>query len=314
MLQSIKRTVLWTFILLSNYTQSHIYRIEQWGDGKKNLNFLCDMHIPKNAQNMVADLQQNEFLKIVLNCGGFVIVEDVNSLASGMKLPIPVDKRNFLSFLTNRCISLNIPVVNVEYRHPSINPSIAKPVSGAGKIQLEQGERIKKEIFSYNDDPILNDYYQSTLNDLKEKVENKCQALFEKIKAEGNKTIVELMPQLTKLYDPHCEQALLYLQKGFRDETLIKTLDPATKVFLLLVSYLARYIDCRILHEIFTSKNSNIFVCAGATHIDTIKPILEKLGFKQIKMVGPISKIVESGFVEHPAISVKDNLVCNIPK
>jgi len=301
--------IIFSSILIFDYSYAFVYRLEIWTNGKQNLHFLCDYHLPKKEENMIADLQQNEFIKIVQQCKGFVIVEDVNSLYP-KKSPIPIDKRTFLAFLAHRCSEANIPVVNVEFRTPSISPRIAKPVCGAAKIQLELANQVKKEILTFNDGTILNNYYRTILNDLKEKVEIPCNPLFRKIMEESNKTCLELVPLLTPLFDNNCAQALIYLQKGMREESLLKTFDMELKILILLVSYFAPFLDCRILHVIANNKNPNIFICAGAVHIDAIKPVLEQLDFKRTKMIGNLSKIEPTGFIEQPAISIKNNLTC----
>src|SRR4029078_4230606 len=52
-------------------------------------------------------------------------------------------------------------------------------------------------------------------------------------------------------------------------------------------SYTLRHVDAKIVHTIYQNRErKNIIVCAGGYHINYIGPILEKMGYKHIKVIG----------------------------
>jgi hypothetical protein len=73
------------------------------------------------------------------------------------------------------------------------------------------------------------------------------------------------------------------------------------KKLFLLSYYDSSLLNALILHTIYENRNHNpIFVIAGAVHIKDIYPVLEQLGYKQIKTIGTDYAQDEHGNVIYP--------------
>lgn len=275
----IKKTILLGLISLSSI-HAHIFEAEKWVNNQTNqsISLLGDYHYSQEAENQINNAQQDTIIDMAKTLNAAIIVED-GLLSSSQEFrhdPLSYDynkyrkttkqlsnKDTLLLGFTARCHEEGIKVKNVEFRFPTHLAST--------QIMMKKAEQMKEKIRSYNDGPILNEYYRNKLEDLHNKVEIPCADLFNILKKSD--TTLERLPSLH--YKKAYNQVWEYLWES--NASLEK--DVYEKIYEIVIGYESRLLDLELLHAIAEHKDQPIIICAGAGHITRIKEGLEKMGF-----------------------------------
>lgn len=193
-----------------------------------------------------------------------LLTEDFLSIANQHISPLPC--------LTQFCRQYEIPTKNVEFRFWSYLKDL-----------LELNEKVRVELKSYRDNPVLDKLYQEILDD------------------EFNANVTEILQIFISKhgylsYSNFLEDNLLYDQKfeklfevaslilnNQRAQEIDFSVKKSDKKETILDVFASSFIDARILHEIYSNpQHTSIFVCAGTWHINNISKFLPQLGFKPI--------------------------------
>lgn len=208
-----------------------------------------DMHIECDIPSVVSE-QQRTIIDRALARNACVIVEDMDARYQQnpvtARLDFDTGAQTPLDNLSIECHEQGISCVNVEFREESAASLGGLPISSSQA--LNSFYATLAESTCYNDCPQLNSYYWRTASSLL----NQNQDLIDSIRGVH-----------CSLYD-YCQELCDHTRQR------INLFD-------------ARLIDMRILHSLYENRlNPSIFVCAGANHIERIKPMLRKLGYKSI--------------------------------
>lgn len=282
-MNTIKKLSLFALTLFS-FAQGHIFEAEKWvNQTNQTVSLLGDYHIADNKENQVNDIQQNAIIDIAKNLDATIVVEDgysdydeleknpldydYNKYRNNLKIKNPA-KVTLLAGFTGRCKEESVKVKNIEFRFP--------PLTISARIIIAKIEHIKAKISGYNDGTLLNDYYKRKLDTLRTEVEIPCAALLDELKnSYGNLEEACQAIHYKKEYD----QALYHFwgHAGFADIY--------DKINYIIMGYESRLIDLEILHAIAES-NGHVIICAGAGHLERIKPALKELGFASVNTIG----------------------------
>ncbi len=295
-------------------TQAHIFEAEKWvsSDSKQTISLLGDYHLAENKENQVNDTQQDIVIEVAKRLNAALILEDGKTdIVAFKKDPLHYDRNTYCEFVidnptkttlllgfTQRCQEEGITVNNVEFRFPDLLTST--------QLLMQKLEQVKQKISSYDDGPVLNSYYRAKLQELYDFVEKPCKKLFAQLKQSGaNLTLTEP----TIRYHHSYNRALDYLWEQnrlcLRDDTKLN------KIHYIITGLEAKLLDLEILHAIAEQKNCpHIIICAGASHLNSIKPALEVLGFTRTHTNNPAEQTcsLNGTYIEPQAINVENTL------
>ncbi len=280
-MNTIKKLSLFALTLFS-FAQGHIFEAEKWvNQSNQTVSLFGDYHVAENEENQVNDVQQAALIDIAKNLNATIIVEDGYSNGAELKQdPLNYDYNKYRKFevdnpheitllagFTGRCKEEGVKVNNIEFRFP--------PLATSAHMIMAKIEQIKQKITTYNDNA-LNDYYKRKLEELRTEVEIPCASLLNELK----NSYANLEESCHKIhYKKEYDQALYHLwgHAAFADMY--------DKVNHIIIGYEARLVDLEILHAI-AQQNSHAIICAGAGHLNRIKPALKEIGFASVKSMG----------------------------
>lgn len=263
--------------------QAHIFEAEKWVNTNTNqqISLLGDYHVAEKEQNQVNRIQQDAIIELAKNIDATIIVEDGRSDGEIYTNPLYYDYNKYRKFdianpnavtllaaFTGRCHEEGVKVNNIEFRFP--------PLAVSAKTLIEKIELIKAKIEKYTDAQQFTDYYKRKLEELRINVEIPCASLIEQLK----KSTANLEDTCGKIrYKPEYDTVLYYFwgHNSFADLY--------DKINHIVIGYEARLLDLEMLHAIAQCPGHSI-VCAGAGHINRIKPALEEIGFTAVHYAG----------------------------
>lgn len=257
--------ILCLMIFLTSSLQAVFFLGERFINKQGNIiECFGDIHLPCD-KSRVATMQQDQIIDLARAKNSCVIVEDMNARYSAnenisqYQVDTMVDTP--LDNLSTRCADESIECYNLEFREESAASLGGFPI--AAHETLNPFHATAHEILNYRDCAFLNAYYWKTLSSV------------------FNENIL-LLQELKKVncsLQDYCHDA------NEQKRTRINLFD-------------APLLDARIIHTIYNNRlKPHITVCAGANHIDRIKPILSKLGYKSI------------GRVQKDIVLLKENLI-----
>lgn len=208
-----------------------------------------DMHIACHKPQVCSD-QQQHIIDRALACDACVIVEDMD--ARYKQNPITAQfhfdtgPQTPLDNLSMRCDQQGVSCVNVEFREESAASLGGLPIPSCDALHTFHAAAF--ESTGYNDCHLLNAYYWRTVSSV----------------LNQNRELIDQLQGIDCSLHDYCQD--------FCEHTRQK-----------INLFDARLIDMRILHSIYENRlNPSIFVCAGSNHIERIKPMLRKLGYKSM--------------------------------
>lgn len=228
--------------------QAVFYTAERFVNMQGN-SIVCfgDIHIPCENSNIPVQ-QQKEVLQYAANSNAYVIVEDMDSRYGKNPLTAGFEFNSYtpLDQLSTLCSNVCIECNNVEFRESSAASLAGLPI--AGHQTLCSFRKAVQEVLQYNDGYLLNAYYWRTLSVLW-----------------GNhKPLIDELEAVDCSLQDYCQSLTQ------QEQERINLFD-------------VPLIDARIMHAIHHNRfRPTILVCAGANHIQRIKPILLKMGYKSV--------------------------------
>lgn len=280
---------------------------------KSNYFPLGDYHLAANKENQVNDIQQDIIIKFAKELNAIVIVEDGKTdIREFKKDPLRYNRNTYCEFavdepskttlllgLTMRCQEDGVTVNNVEFRFPDLSTST--------QMLVQKLDQIKQKISSYDDGPILNSYYHDKLQELYYSVEKPCKNLFMQL-GQGSENLATMASKIR--YHHSYNRALDYLWQNnglyVQDDTVFN------KIYYIITGVESKLLDLEILHAIAEQKNRrHIIICAGASHLNSIKPALEALGFTRTHTNIPSEKgcIINGSYIEPQALDIEKALI-----
>lgn len=223
-----------------------------------------DLHIPCSKPSVTRN-QQKKILEYAGDYNAFVIVEDMNARyeESGLTHAYDIDTTctTPLDNLSTQCDAAGIDCCNVEFRELSAASLAGFPIPACDTVRALN--KAISEIAHYTDCSSLDAYYKQTLGAVLGK----------------NKSLIQELQQTDYSLCDYCQSLCTHAQER------INLFDVAL-------------IDARILHALYEQKEKQtIFVCAGANHLQRIKPLLHKMGY------------VSLGVMQNDVIMRKKNLI-----
>jgi len=271
-----KRNILLTLLTLSTtITHAHFYRYALWGykDEQGQTQFvhtLSAVHYRGGTNKK----QQHELITAVpQKCGkenSLFIVEDIAEFASPGALYITapdfIEQKCSLMGLEQKGRQNSLNISNVEFRqcaalthYCEYNKSIfiSSIFTHILKNYLTTLDRTIQDTYSYQDEPILNTFY-------------------EKSRSAGAHERTLLRQMLTSPQNP-----------------LIRIFDGGRSLKDIIVDSATSILDIQTMHVFAKNRDKkHIFICEGGSHIERIEEIFPQLGFKKLIEVG---KSLESG-------------------
>lgn len=239
----------------------------------KEITFISDLHFIDKDN----DQHQSDFVNSIPDKENtLVIVEDyidTSSIEEYLKKIENTEYRSellssrlnnndghFLLNLSSICSQSGLKVYNTEYRHLAEASELSDSKILIRDVKYIQ-EKIKKEIrgyISYLNKPIINDTYNTIIQNANKKIQQ--------IFGNGENDNITIHKFL--------EEVISTAQK---EKTKVKA-----DAYTQLVTHDSELLDARILNQILTTDKKKIVVCAGQSHIDQIKVILNDIGYQTI--------------------------------
>ncbi len=217
----------------------------------------------------------------------------------GTKIYKTLDAVSSMYGQTEKLKSESIDAISAENR----NEEIASKEYGTVSLEdvNKAFEARLKEIFSYNDDKILNEIYKAI-------IDQSDPATFAN---QTNPTIYGLEPLQGGVLKAFQERIFNFIKELRAEKKLsikdfiekfakkISNDEETIKNWINILGeveeeYSLRHLDAKILHLIYQNRDrKNIILWAGGKHIETIGKDLEKLGYKHLKTIGHKGKTEE---------------------
>lgn len=302
--------------LLNPVLQAHFFHLEQWTKDGETIYLFSDYHICTQEPNKVYHKQQNAVIEIAQTLKAKVIAEDsfvtheklfldplhfnTNNCVMDLQFFEPIDEATSpLSGFASLCYKKGIPRVNIECRLAkvaSIRAEILNELHPAisARTVFEVLRKDMDVIKNFNDGAVCNKYYAQAVA----KVEKDLRELapFYDLFSNSEKSIRELLEDpifvqiaIEKMIECGLHE-ILYGESYYRDaSSKLQELraNPIRPIHLSLVTFDLRLLDCFVMRAICSlEKKPILFVCLGATHAKSIRPLLKDLGYQGTCLAG----------------------------